>query len=101
MSSHGNGSEKINVKGHHLVGKVKELIREGNVRRIVINDADNKPVLDMPVTVGVIGLLVAPKMTAVGALGALAADYSIEVEREHTDGTQAVINTVSRSRDDA
>ena len=43
----------------------------GNVQRIVINDADGKPVLDMPVTVGVIGLLVAPSITAIGTLGAL------------------------------
>ena len=70
------------MKGGHLVAKVKELIHEGNVRRIVINDADGKQVLDMPVSVGVIGLLVAPTVTAVGTLGALAADYSIDVERE-------------------
>ena len=50
------------MKGEHLIRKVKELIHEGNVERIVINDADGKPVLDVPVTVGVIGLLVAPNV---------------------------------------
>lgn len=59
-------SEKLDVKGSHLVGKVKELIHEGNVRRIVINDSDGTTVVDMPVSVGVIGLLVAPSVTAVG-----------------------------------
>ena len=75
-------TERIEVKGEHLVAKVKELIHDGNTQRIVINDADGKPVLEMPMTVGVIGLLVAPKLTAVGTLGALASHYSIDVERE-------------------
>jgi len=77
----GTSRERIDVEGEHLVRTVKELIHEGNVERIVINDADGKAVLDMPVTVGVISLLVAPKLAAAGALGALAANYSIDVHR--------------------
>jgi len=92
-------TEKIEVKGSHLVAKVKELVHEGNVRRIVINDADNTPVLDMPVTVGVIGLLVAPTVTAVGTLGALAADYTIDVEREPSDDREPVVTGVSQPPD--
>jgi predicted ester cyclase len=92
-------TEKIDVKGGHLVRKVKELIHEGNVRRIVINDSDGKQVLDMPVSVGVIGLLVAPTMTAVGTLGALAADFSIEVEREHAENAQPTVAAIAQSRD--
>jgi predicted ester cyclase len=91
--------ERIDVKGGHLVQKVKELIHEGNVRRIIINDSDGKQVLDMPVSVGVIGLLVAPTMTAVGALGALAADYSIEVERELPGTAEPTVTTLWSSRD--
>ena len=75
-------TEKSNVKGGHLVDKVKELVHEGNVRRIIIKDTDDKTVLEVPVTVGVLGFLMAPSIAAVGALAALAADYSIEVERE-------------------
>jgi hypothetical protein len=85
-------TERIEVKGEHLVAKVKELIHDGSTQRIVINDADGKPVLEMPMTVGVIGLLVAPKLTAVGTLGALASHYSIDVEREvpeHPEGSQS------------
>lgn len=74
--------ETIDVKGSDLVDTVKELVHEGSVRHIVINDADGTPVLEMPVTVGVIGLLVTPTMTAVGTLGALEADYTIDVERD-------------------
>jgi predicted ester cyclase len=88
MNAHATAStEKLDVKGGHLVAKVKELIHEGNVRRIVINDADGKQVLDMPVSVGVVGLLVAPTLTAVGTLGALAADYTIDVERDPPETT--------------
>lgn len=75
-------TERINVKGGHLIEAVKELIHEGNVRRIILKDPDGKTVLELPVTVGVVGLLAAPTMAAVGAFAAIAADYTIEVERE-------------------
>jgi len=90
-------TETIDVKGGHLVSKVKELIHEGNVRRIVVKDSDGVQVLDMPVSVGVIGLLVAPTMTAIGTLGALAADYTIEVERELAT-TEPIVTPVSTSQ---
>jgi predicted ester cyclase len=77
--------EKIDVKGGHVIEKVKDLLHEGNVRRIIIKDSDDKTMLEMPVTVGVVGFLAAPTMAAIGALAALAADYSIEVEREHAE----------------
>lgn len=75
-------TETLDVKGGHLVDKVKELVHEGNVRRIIIKDAYGKTILEVPVTVGVVGFLVAPTVAAIGALAAFAADYSIEVERE-------------------
>ncbi len=80
-------TEKIDVKGGHLVEKVKELVHEGNVRRIVIKDSDGKTVMEVPVTVGVVGFFVAPTMAAIGAIAALAADYTIEVERDTPDST--------------
>jgi hypothetical protein len=82
-------TEKIDVKHGHLADKVKELVHEGNVRRIIIKDADDRTVMEFPVTVGVVGLLVAPTMAAIGALAALAADYSIEVERDRPASTGA------------
>ena len=92
-------TERIDVEGEHLIGKVKELIHDGNVQRIVINDADGQPVLDMPVTVGVIGLLVAPSITAIGTLGALAAHYSIDIERQHAETPEPDVVPISRSGD--
>ncbi|MEV5837658.1 DUF4342 domain-containing protein [Nocardia sp. NPDC052112] len=82
-------TEKIDVKGAHLVERVKELVHEGNVRRIVIEDSEGKTVMEVPVTVGVVGFLLAPTVAAIGALAALAADYSIEVEREIPESTDA------------
>jgi hypothetical protein len=83
-------TERIDVKGGHLVETVKELVHEGNVRRIIIKDSDDKTVLEVPVSVGLLGLLVAPKMAAMGALAAVAADYSIEVEREGPETTEPI-----------
>ncbi len=75
-------TERIEVKGHDLVERVKELVHEGNVRRIDIKDSDGKTVMELPLTFGLVGALVAPKLAAVAAVAAMAADYSIEVERE-------------------
>lgn len=89
-------TEKIDVKGAHLVERVKELVHEGNVRRIVIKDSDGKTVMEVPVTVGVVGFLLAPTVAAIGALAALAADYSIEVERETPDSTDTGVTARRR-----
>lgn len=99
MNQHATTTERIDVHGTHLVAKVKELIHEGNVRRISIKDSDGNSVLDMPVSVGVIGLLVAPTMTAIGTLGALAADYSIDVERDPHDSPDHVITPLDKGGD--
>ena len=70
----------VRLKGQAFVDKVKELVHQGNVRRIVIkNDADHI-VMEIPVTAGVVAAVVAPVVTAVGAIAALANEWSIEVE---------------------
>jgi hypothetical protein len=66
---------------------VREVVHEGNVRRIIIKDAGGKALIEVPLTVGVVGVLVAPVAAAIGAVAALAADYSIEVEREESRST--------------
>jgi len=83
-------TEVIDLRGGHLVEKVKELVHEGNVRRIRIKDPHGRSVLEMPVTVGVVGALAAPAMAAIGAFAAIAADYSIEVERGVPEPTDQV-----------
>ncbi len=73
--------ETFTVRGEHLVDRVKELIHEGNVRRIIIRH-DGHVVLELPLTVGVVGVVVAPMLAAVGALAALLTESTIEVERK-------------------
>lgn len=73
---------EFKVKGEELLAKIKELIHEGNITRIIIKDEDGKVYLEIPVTVGVIGALFLPVLAAVGALAALAANFTIEVIRK-------------------
>lgn len=73
--------EQIKVTGEELVEKVEHLIHEGNVRRVVIKQDENI-VAEFPLTVGVIGIVIAPILAAVGALAAVLTDCTIEVERE-------------------
>jgi hypothetical protein len=76
-------TSEFKVKGEDLLRKIRELIDEGNVNRIIIKDDSGKTYLEIPVTLGVIGALLAPVLAAVGALAALAADFTIEVIRRN------------------
>jgi hypothetical protein len=82
-------TEELKVQGEALLGKVKDLAHEGNVRRIIIKDGQGKTLIEVPLSVGVVGALVAPVAAAVGAIAALAADYKIVVERRENGGTSA------------
>jgi hypothetical protein len=73
--------ETIKVEGGELLEKVKALIHEGNVRRIIIRQGD-RSVAEFPLTVGLVGTVAAPILAAVGALAALLTNCSIAVERE-------------------
>ena len=72
--------ETIKVQGSQLVDKVKEVIEEGNVRNIVIKQ-DDRTIAQFPLTIGVVGVVLAPVLAAVGAIAALVTDCKIEVER--------------------
>src|SRR5439155_728390 len=74
--------QAIRVRGQVFVDKVKELIHEGNVRRIVIKNDEGHTVLEIPVTAGVVAAVVAPALAAIGAIAALANEWSIEVEQD-------------------
>jgi Domain of unknown function (DUF4342) len=74
-------TEELKVQGEALLGTVKELAHEGNVRRIIIKDAHGQTLIEIPLTVGVVGALVAPVAAAVGAVAAMATDCSVVVER--------------------
>jgi len=74
--------ETFNVKGEDLLGKVKGLIKEGNVRQIEIKDKKGKTLITFPLTVGVVGAVLAPILAAVGAVAALVGECTISVERK-------------------
>jgi len=74
-------SSEFKVKGEDLLRKIREIIEEGNVNRIIIKDHEGKVYIEIPVTLGVIGAVILPVFAAVGALAALAADFTIEVIR--------------------
>jgi hypothetical protein len=76
-----NFKEEFKVKGEEVIGKVKELMHEGNVRRLIIKDESGKVYLEIPVTLGLIGAIIAPTLAAVGALAAMVANLKIEVIR--------------------
>ena len=72
--------ESFKVEGESIVDKVKEIVHEGNVRRVVIKQ-NGRSIAEFPLTAGVVGAVLAPVLAAIGALVALAKDCSIEVER--------------------
>jgi hypothetical protein len=74
--------ETFEVKGEELVKKVKDLIKEGNVRKISVIDKDGHAIVTFPVTVGVVGAVFAPVLAAIGALAALLSECTIKVERK-------------------
>ena len=79
---------EFKVRGEELLQKIKELIKEGNVRKIIIKNEQGETYLEIPVTVGLIGALIAPVFAAIGALAALAAHFTIVVERKEDDEGQ-------------
>lgn len=77
-----NKEESFQVKGEDLLAKIKQLIKEGNVRKITIKDKNGKTLVVFPLTIGVVGAVLAPILAAVGAIAALVTECSISVERK-------------------
>ena len=77
--------ESFKINGEALLKKVKDLIEEGNIRRITIHDKDGKELMNFPLTIGVVGTLLAPVLAAIGALAALIGECTITVEKEDKD----------------
>lgn len=81
QKSSSNAEETFEVKGEDLLKKIKDLIKEGNIRRIIIKDKDGKVIMEFPLSVGVVGAVLAPVLAAIGAIAALVSECSITVER--------------------
>ena len=74
-------TEEYQVNGDYLVHKVKELVHEGNIRRITIKNEEGKRLVEIPLTIGAVGVVLLPVWAAIGAIAALVTDCTIVVER--------------------
>lgn len=82
MKSQKSTTETFEIKGEKLLETVKKLIEEGNVRKIIIKDKKGKTIAEFPLTIGVVGALIAPVLAAVGAIAALITECTLTVERK-------------------
>ena len=73
--------ETIEVKGDNLLAKIKEIVHEGNVRRITITTEEGNKLVEIPVTLGAVGVVLLPVFAAVGALAALVTECTLKIER--------------------
>lgn len=74
-------TEEFQVSGDVLVAKIKEILNEGNIRRIIIKNDEGKTLIEVPLTVGVVGAILLPVWAAIGAIAALAVNFKITVEK--------------------
>lgn len=74
-------TEEFKVSGEELLKKIRELVHEGNIRRIVIKNKDGGTFMEIPLSVGVVGVLLAPTLAAVGAIAALVSEATLVVEK--------------------
>src|SRR5262249_43345248 len=73
--------ETIHAKGHELLEQIRKLISEGNVRRIIVRH-DHHVIAEFPLTAGVVGVVLAPMLAAVGAIAAIVTECTVDIERE-------------------
>ena len=83
-----NTKETFSISGESLLNKVKELIAEGNIRKISIHDKSGKELMSFPLTFGLVGAVFAPVLAAIGAMAALIGECTITVEREPAEETK-------------
>lgn len=82
MSDPNSRKEEFQFSGPSLLGKIDEIIHAGNIRRIVIKNEEGRTLVDIPLTLGVVGTLLAPQLAAIGAIAALVMRGSIVVEKD-------------------
>ncbi|MGE5297578.1 MAG: DUF4342 domain-containing protein [Acidobacteriaceae bacterium] len=79
MANEQEHKEEFKVSGEQVVAKVKQLIKEGNARRIIIKNEKGETVVEVPLTLGAVGALIAPALAAIGAVAALLTNCTIVV----------------------
>lgn len=81
MSEEKVRTEEFRVDGEDLIARIKNLVKEGNIRRITIKNKEGKTVFEIPLTFGVVGALIAPQLAAIGAIAALVTEATVVVEK--------------------
>lgn len=97
MKDYNYYKEEFKVKGKELINKVEELIHEGNVNRIIIKNSEGHTYLEIPVTVGVLGVVFAPVLAAVGALAGMAANFKLEIIRRKDDDNSEDVEIIEET----
>lgn len=82
-------TEEFQIAGDKLIGSLKEMLHEGNIRRVTIQNEEGKALIDIPLYVGVVGALLAPQLAAIGAIAALVTNCTLIVEKVETVITEA------------
>ncbi len=77
--------EEFQVSGEALITTIKEIVHEGNVRRIILKNEEGKTLIEIPLTIGVVGAVLLPVWAAIGAIAAMAANLTIIVEKIETE----------------
>jgi hypothetical protein len=88
MTEKENRTEEFKVSSSEIIEKIKEIIKEGNARRLIFKNEEGKVFMEIPLTVGLVGTLIAPIWAALGALAALASNFTIVVVKEETEKKQ-------------
>ncbi|HKZ44034.1 MAG TPA: DUF4342 domain-containing protein [Anaerolineales bacterium] len=76
-----NKTEEFTINGEDLIARVKELIRQGNIRRIILKNKDGSILMEIPLTLGVVGAVLAPTLAAIGAIAALLSEVTVVIEK--------------------
>jgi hypothetical protein len=74
-------TEEFKIDGEKMIDNIKELLDEGNFRKLIIKDKEGKTLMEIPMTFGVVGVLLAPQLAAIGAIAALVTEATLVVEK--------------------
>jgi len=74
-------TEEFNINGEELITRIKNLILQGNIRRVIIKNKEGRILMEIPLTIGVVGALLAPTLAAIGAIAALLGEATVVVEK--------------------
>ena len=88
MTEEKTRTEEFEFNGEELIALIKELIHKGNIRRIILKSEEGLVLVDIPLSIGILGTLVAPQLAALGAIAALVTKGTMVVEKIEDDSAE-------------